>query len=343
MSSLASTYTHISNILSFEFCDSELESKLSQPNFNWDAIVIEGSKHLMLPAIYCRLKSKTLLHVLPKELELYLEELATINRNRNKSILRQIYTISSLLNEHQIEHVFLKGTALLVSENYGDISERMIGDIDILVEKPKLNFAFNLIKENGYNDTYGYAYETIDHRHLDRLISKNELAAIELHSELLNKKYRNLINIDALLKTKVQKNGIYIPKNTYINLHQILSWQINDKGHYYKAVNFKSLYDSIVLKASKDKELIESLLKHKFGKSYIAIAKIYFKEFHHLSLNKKIKYYAINHSLSARYKGLRIVLKSLKQTYFFIYSRISLFFYNKNYRVHVIKKIFINN
>ena len=60
MKNLAATYQHIADILSYDSDTSTLESTLSQPAFNWDVIVKEGSKHLVLPAIFCRLQSKQL-------------------------------------------------------------------------------------------------------------------------------------------------------------------------------------------------------------------------------------------------------------------------------------------
>ena len=65
MGAVSNTYHIIADILSFETLNSKLETTLSHKTFDWDAIVIEGSKHLVLPAVYCRLKSKQLLHLLP--------------------------------------------------------------------------------------------------------------------------------------------------------------------------------------------------------------------------------------------------------------------------------------
>jgi hypothetical protein len=190
MGNLAITYRHIADILSFETSNSQLETLLKDPSFDWNIIVVEGSKHLVLPAIYCRLKAKRLLHVLPVELETYLKDITSINRNRNASVLKQVQFIAQLLKKHHIDHVFLKGSALLALGCFEDNAERMVGDIDILVSKDQLTTAFELIKANGYNKTFGYAYETIGFRHLDRLISPLALAAIEIHSDLLIEKYK---------------------------------------------------------------------------------------------------------------------------------------------------------
>ena len=124
MGNLAVTYQNIADILSFETSNSELEQLLSHPSFDWDAIVSEGSRHLVLPALYCRLQSKKLLHVLPNDLKEYLEEITELNRERNSAILDQINIITEWFNKHNIEHAFLKGGALLALDCYDDIAER---------------------------------------------------------------------------------------------------------------------------------------------------------------------------------------------------------------------------
>jgi len=340
MGNLVLTYQHIAAILSFEIPNSQLEQRLNNPSFDWDAIVIEGSKHLVLPAIYCRLKAKQLLHLLPEDLQKYLEDITSINRNRNKALLKQVHFISQLLNAHDINHVFLKGSALLALGCYADNAERMVGDIDILVSKPQLQLAFELIKNNGYDKTFGYAYETIGFRHLDRLIDSKELAAIELHSDLLIMKHRHLIDINKVLSTKTHVGTIAIPTSYYLSKHQILAWQLNDQGHYYNAISFKSLYDCIILKAHSNPILLIDLLKYNFGQSYFGIAQHYFKAFDSIPLDNKSKLYRKNHLKYINNSFYRKLLKPLKYIYSYGITRLKLFVNNKFYREHILKKIF---
>lgn len=342
MGNLAITYRHIADILSFETSNSQLETLLKDPSFNWDIIVIEGSKHLVLPAIYCRLKAKRLLHVLPVELETYLKGITSINRNRNASILKQVQFIAQLLKKHHIDHVFLKGSALLALGCFEDNAERMVGDIDILVSKDQLTTAFELIKANGYNKTFGYAYETVGFRHLDRLISPLALAAIEIHSDLLIERYRDLIAINSVLKSKRYVNTIAIPSSYYLGKHQILAWQLNDKGHFYKTLNLKTLYDSIVLKVPLNTSLLLDLSKFKFGQSYLELAKYYFDEFCCVLSKKTSESYRNIHLKYLVNPYYRLVIKPIKQGYEYIVIRLKLVTYNKSYRKHVLKKIFIS-
>ena len=96
MNNLAVTYQHIADILSYDSDTSKLESILSQAEFNWDAIVKEGSKHLVLPAIFCRLKSKQLLHVLPTDLLSYLKYITELNRNRNSIVITKKISVERI-------------------------------------------------------------------------------------------------------------------------------------------------------------------------------------------------------------------------------------------------------
>lgn len=248
MSCLAETYQHIADILSFHNSNENLKKTLDRPNFNWDYIVIEGSKHLVLPAIYCRLKAKRLLHLLPKDLESYLEEIANINRNRNTSLLEQISNLSHLFNNNNIEYVFLKGSALLVLDCYEDIAERMIGDIDILVAGHQIQKAFELLKYLNYEPSeVSIRDKFFDHKHLPRLINKEYIGAVELHHKLFisNKEYS--LNPSEILFQRQIGNNIPIPSKEHLLKHNILNYQINDKGNLFNSISFRSAYDTIKL------------------------------------------------------------------------------------------------
>ena len=116
----------------------------------WDKLVKLGSSQLVLPSIHGALLKKKLLYKIPEELLLYLEEITKLNEERNNEILKQINFISELFIKNQIRHVFLKGAALLISEPFNTIGERMVGDIDILVDKDHLIRAKNILIQNHF-------------------------------------------------------------------------------------------------------------------------------------------------------------------------------------------------
>ena len=338
MSNLVTTYQHIADILSFETSNHQLSKVLSQPSFDWDTIVSEGSRHLVLPTIYCRLKAKQLLNVLPEELNNYLEEITSINRNRNKAILKQINFISKILNENNINYVFLKGSTLIANDYYEDIAERMIGDIDILVAIDQLSDAYNLLKNNHYQakeKTLGNKF--FEHKHLPRLTSKEHICAVELHSRLFVSYKAKELKPENVLNEKINESNIFTPSPKHLLIHNILNFQINDRGALFNSISFRSSYDTIIL--LRKYTISEKIRNEKILKSYFKYSSLFFNDIRRVTKVKSnlltsfylfklnhIKFYKIWNNLLLTYNLIPLLTK-----------RLFYFVYNKSYRKEVIK------
>ena len=94
-----------------------------------------SSSHLIIPLIYSRLKRKNYINYLPQDLRSYLNQIYCLNRERNEILVNEVKEISKILNSHMINHVFIKGVSNIFSQIYQDPAERMVGDIDFLIEK----------------------------------------------------------------------------------------------------------------------------------------------------------------------------------------------------------------
>ena len=129
----------------------EVKTEINENTFNWENVVKLSSGQFVLPAMYLQLKRNGLLPDLPEDLVEYLEEITDLNRKRNLAILEQAKEITSILHAQHISPLFLKGVAHLLGGLYVDISERMIGDIDFLVEKDNMVEAADLLIKNGYD------------------------------------------------------------------------------------------------------------------------------------------------------------------------------------------------
>lgn len=336
-SSLFTTLQFIADILSFQPNQKALRSQITQEDVDWEQMVIIGSGHLMLPAIYCRLKDKKLLSIIPEDLSVYLEEITRINRNRNQQLLKEIHAISELFQTEKIEHVFIKGAALLASNIFSDFGERMVSDIDILVSEKQIHKAFDLLTAHGYNETVTSIIEKKNRRHLPRQVSSEKFGAIELHSEVLIQKYKHHIINHEILKKKVFLNGIAVPSTEDFIMIAILAFQINDKAYIYKSLRFRPIYDCLALNLHLNQTLLLRLSKEKHTQSFLHLANIFFKEF--------ILYKSTRISkLSRSYYILRLNKPRIGRLMNFtlictlsISSRVNLLFYNKSYRVHIIR------
>ncbi|WP_299361344.1 nucleotidyltransferase family protein [Winogradskyella sp.] len=332
MGNLAETYQHIADILSFETSKSELSKKLNDPAFNWDDIVVEGSRHLVLPAIYCCLKSKGLIHVLPDDLNSYLKKITSINRNRNTSIIEQINTLSKLFNEHRINHVFLKGSAIITAGFFNDSAERMIGDIDILVDEKQLDLAYNLLKsENYYAIEQTLSDKFFEHKHLPRLKTDKHICCVELHRRLFVSERRNDLTSKKILLDKQKVSEVLIPSNDDLIRHNILNYQIDDQGYFYNSINFRSAYDTIVMM----KKVSFNIDTHtnKRLRNYFNIIGIFFKDvlpvYTKNSFSKRFYLFKLKHTNFYKIWNKHLKIRNLIWTSI---SRIPYFITNKRYR-----------
>jgi hypothetical protein len=331
----------IAYILSFSPNATALETQLRQfTDEDWLDLVKVGSSHLVLTTIYCRLKQKQLLHILPKDLETYLHDLTAINRNRNTTIFRQIDALSQLLKTNNINHVFLKGAALLVAGYYNDFGERMIGDIDILVENSAIKKASALLIANGYqykSTTFGAKY--FEYHHDTRLILKeNGIAAVELHRHVLHSHYNRYLVTNDVLLHKILINGYYIPSKDYLIENVILNFEVNDYGYLYAKLEFRNAYDFLCLYQNEPDDTLKSLWnKGKYHTSFLTKIKFYFKEIDTNQLNSKgllLREYIFKHNQNEKMLFSEVYFyfaNSVRHTKD-ILVRLSVFLTNKNYR-----------
>ena len=172
----------------------EIEIILITTDVDWDAVVKVSTGHYVFPALYYNLKRVDFLKYLPQELVSYMEHITDINRERNKQIITQAKELNSVLLANNIRPIFLKGTGNLLAGLYIDIAERMVGDIDFIFSKQDYSKAIAILRDFGYSGVYEYKYHCPTNRHYRTLQKENNIAAIEIHKEVIDitKKYKKL-------------------------------------------------------------------------------------------------------------------------------------------------------
>ena len=322
------------------------DSHLPAPQVFWDRLVQLGSSQLVLPAIYGALKRKKIQQHTPKDLVSYLQEITDLNYKRNSAILKQIAFLSKVFKKHQIEHVFLKGAAMLITKPYESKIERMVGDIDILVlEKDLLSAQQLLINEgfdvvsNEFSFTKGVFSEN-HQKHLKRIAHPNYIAAVELHRHLLGDN-NNLITPQDVLENKLQSPGGYsVPSKHHLWLHAILNWQYNDSGMTQNILGFRSVVDVLFLEPY---SVIEKLkTAPKAVKHFYSLLSLYFDDYSGYYPFKKLIY---KWQLSNKflYKLFRLYAK-LNALISIGLDRLLLLISSKTYRQKVLfnPRLFIN-
>ena len=245
----------------------EIEKQLKSTPIDWDAVVKVSTAHYVFPALYCNFKRADFLKYLPHELINYMEHITDINRERNKQIISQAKELNNVLLANNIIPIFLKGTGNLLAGIYEDIGERMVGDIDFILSKEDYPKAIIILREFGYSEVDKYKYYFPDvYKHYRRLQKESSIAAIEIHSRLLDiKKYSNEFNYIFAGKDSQVINGFKVLSYANkLNL-SIIANQINDHGFYYKTMALRNAYDVFLLsKKTSAKATMNTLDKLKY-------------------------------------------------------------------------------
>jgi len=237
----------------------DIEFILKTTDVDWDAVVKVSTAHYVFTALYCNLQRANFLNYLPEELVNYMKYITKLNRERNKEIITQARALNSLLLANNIIPIFLKGTGNLLAGIYDDDSERMVGDIDLVILKEDYTKAITLLREFGYDKEI---HQELPHRHYPRIIRKDSIAVVEIHKELLIDKYTNEFNYSFVTKDSQVINGVTVLSYANkLNL-SIIANQINDSGFYYKTMALRNAYDVFLLsKKTSAKAAVNTLNK----------------------------------------------------------------------------------
>ena len=231
--------------------ESEILNGIEINDINFDNLIKLASRHLMLPALFFNINKKNISYLFPKNFVEYIKNIYSINKARNTVLLKEAKELSELLYKNNINHIFLKGTALLLSNVFEDIGERMIGDIDFIIQhkdEEKVKKVFELNKDNGLNNNN--FFKLLKPTHLQRRVYKT--IAIEPHLELLESSNRWFFNSKKLINDfKVETKAIKTPSKPFLFNHCIYALQIRDKG-LIKSYHFhRSVYDIYKLDCKK--------------------------------------------------------------------------------------------
>ena len=233
--------------------ESEILNGVDINNINFEKLITLTSGHLMLPALFFNIQKKKAAYLFPEDFIDYIKGIYAINKARNEILLDEAKELSELLVEHNIKHFFLKGTALLLSNVFEDIGERMMCDIDLIIRhKDEEKIKKVLEKNNYFNPRSDNLNEFFKPQHLPRLLHKNKIIGIEIHTELLPALYRCIFNSKELIKDfKEEPKKNETPSTSFLFDHCIYGLQIDDQAFVTNHHSHRNIYDIYKLDCKK--------------------------------------------------------------------------------------------
>lgn len=305
---------------------------------NLDLLIKITSHHLLIPALYVNLKIKNYLDKFPEEFTKYIREIYVINKNRNIKLLEEIKEISIFFNLNKIDHVFLKGAGMLAGNFYKDIGERMIGDIDLLIEQKKISESIILLNKKKYFNKY--VYLKWEANVLPNFINNNKLFAIDLHTKLFPKKHNKLMSSKNSINNCIKTNRNIKILNHIDNIkYSILNYQISDYGYLRNTYSLRKLYDVLMTNHNVD---YNQLLGNKFTDSFFLISNNLNITSVDLKSNTSLFLNNIRFKIKNRIRILRFLDRIGAELLVFLDTapnKIIEMIYNKKYRKSAIKKM----
>ena len=122
--------------------------ELVEQGVDWAVLRQLVLDHGVLPLLYTRLKAVAEDLLPPQEVAL-LRQLYLVNAQRNVRLVQELLRVLRFLAAQGIEALPLKGPALAM-QAYGDVSMRVISDLDILIHRQDFYRAYNLLPQLGY-------------------------------------------------------------------------------------------------------------------------------------------------------------------------------------------------
>jgi len=296
----------------------EIEKLLKSTSIDWDTVVKVSTAHYVFPSLYCNFKRSNFLHYLPQELVIYMQHITNLNRERNKKIIAQAQELNILLLANNITPIFLKGTGNILEGLYEDIGERMIGDIDFLVSEKDFFKAIDILKNDSYSIEENQSSFLPGFRHYPKLVKIENIAAVEIHKEVIIEKYRVEFNCKMISKDAQQINDFSVLSFKNQLSLSIISSQINDYGFDFKNFSLRNAYDVFLLSKKVDtKKVISKFTKLKNPLNcFLANCNLVFGDLESLKYHKtkEAENYlkAFNKSLYKRKSNLIINFKSIK-------------------------------
>lgn len=230
--------------------DQQLKEKIlptiSKSSFSWEKFVQMGSNHLILPALFAKLRDAGLLPYLPNELLIHLEEIHSMNQARNKGYIQQVHWLVALFQKEGIHPVLLKGAGALIDELYTDPAERVISDIDCLVSEEHFDKAVELLKAEGYKSQPFHPASLSMMHHYPSLHKHDEPARIEIHRYPVGRRQLKYLDMEVFNSENFKSDNpsppIVLNGHNQILINLIHS-QLKDKGQYYANIPLRSIYE----------------------------------------------------------------------------------------------------
>lgn len=216
----------------------------------WEELVWQCDSLLLLPLLYLQCKERGWLNRMDPELAAHLAVLYDLNRHRNEAIAEQAAEITRSLVREDIHPTFLKGVANLLDGLYADSGERIIGDIDLLVEEKDFLHAAHILEQEGYISDAAVYEEPANWLHYPSLFREGSPVRVEIHRLPVADFCSRSFTAERVLQARKPLPGLpgaFVPTDAHKVVLTFLHSQLQNRGHSLKQASFRGFRDLYLL------------------------------------------------------------------------------------------------
>lgn len=170
------------------------------------------------------------------------------NAARNRSFLQSIRAAGEILSGGGLRPVFLKGAALLLSDESA-LLWRTLSDIDLLLTPGEAKEAAVLLRNAGYSELPDRNHFGLGlHHHAAPLVDPDTGIAVELHTRIAKYERNCILTTDEIARDAELKtlHGIpgLAPSPAHRMIHLIAHAQIGNLGYALKSIFLRDIYEA---------------------------------------------------------------------------------------------------
>jgi hypothetical protein len=223
--------------------------KLFRPGCAWEELIRLSGDHLMTPALAASLLGHP---EIPLDVRDYFKAILAMNGARNVQIRAAICGLVPALNALDVQPVLLKGAAMLIGEIHRYPAIRVLGDVDMLVPRPRLAACIEACAAIGYIPVPGHATA----HHATPQLNRETGCEIELHHAPVMRHLRAMLPAAGMLgrarTLSIDGAIVALPCPTDMAVHAILHSELADQYAALHRISFRTLTDLAALQRGGD-------------------------------------------------------------------------------------------
>ncbi len=158
----------------------KLDREIGSSTERWNTLISLANENLVTATLWSALRRAGLTPMVADDAAEYLQSFHEFNSARNRAIRDQLVEYIDALHRAGIESMPLKGAAYLLTELHGDIGDRFLSDIDLLIPEDAVEEGTRILRSLGYTPASARDYSA--HHHLPPQVRDEGPAALEPHT-----------------------------------------------------------------------------------------------------------------------------------------------------------------